>query len=163
MYGYDFHKIDRLSAVDLVKYGNLYIMSTNNEYGGKPKLYFYDPAKNLMTDSLDLNFPWYGKLFLNGDELTGITRNFLYKLNLTTRRLIRKDSVSQPISYAMQLSDGRIAVNTKAPLPDDFGHFLVIPFSSCYESNNSLYAVVNGNTVIRIRNINKVGSFRPFK
>ena len=160
IYGYDFHKIDRLSAVDVIKYGKLYIMSTNNEYGGKPKLYFYDPVKNTMADSLDFNFPWYGRLYLKGDELTGITRNFLYKVNLKTRKLIRKDSVNGQIFFSVELSDGRIAISTKAALPKDFADFLVIPYSNCYEADNNLYTIVNGNTIVRVRNIDKVKSMK---
>jgi hypothetical protein len=160
MYGYDYHKIDRLSASDVIKYGKLYIMSTSNKYGGVPKLYFYDASKNTMVDSLNLNFPSYGQLFLNSDELIGITPKFLYKVNLKTRKVIWKDSVSQQVNFAMQLSDGRIAVNTQATLPKAFTNFFVIPYSQCYESNNSLYAVVDKNTIIRIRDVNKINSIR---
>jgi hypothetical protein len=160
MYGYDYHKIDRLSAVDVIKYEKFYILSTSNENGGKSKLYFYDPAKNIMADSLDFNFSSYGNLYLKGDELTGVAKSFLYKVNLKTRKLIRKDSLTEQIFFSMQLSDGRIAINTKAALPKGFADFLVIPYSVCYESNNSLYAIINKNIVIRIRDIDKVNSLK---
>jgi hypothetical protein len=160
MYGYDYHKIDRLSAADVIKYGRLYIMSTNSRHGGIPKLYFYDPTKNSMVDSLNFNFPEYGALYLKNDELTGITENLLYKVDLKKRKLIQKDSVSQPINFSMQLNDGRIAINTKAALPKDLADFLIIPYSNCYESGNNLYAIINGNTIIRIKDIDKINSIK---
>jgi hypothetical protein len=68
--------------------------------------------------------------------------------------------VNGQIFFSVELSDGRIAISTKAALPKGFADFLVIPYSNCYEADNNLYTIVNGNTIVRVRNIDKVKSMK---
>lgn len=151
IYGYDFKKIDHLSLECMVKYGGQCIMSTNNLKGGVPKLYFYDVKTNSMTDSLDFGFNTYGKLYLKGDVLTGISSDHIYQVNLRNKQLLQQDFLTGYVFYSIMLSDGRIAVNTYKSMPKGYADFVYIPYEDCYVGGNYLYAILKGKTVVRVR------------
>ena len=154
LFGYDYNGIFGLGVSGLAAWNNLVIYSTNNASGGTPKLYFYSSATNTMVDSITLSgVTDYGNIYVVGNLLVGIAPYYVYKLNLFTKQLIKSYTLSNPINYSFQLTDGRILVNTTEILPTDITQFIKIPlYGSCVQKGSDVY-FSNGLYVSRYKNI----------
>lgn len=150
LYGYDFLKINSLSSSGLAAWKNLMIFSTG---GNNAKLYFYNSLLNNMVDSLDLGFNDYGKINITGNILTGIANDRIYKLDLSTKKIIQNFSFQKnSILYSQTLSNGTILVKTQNQLPENFAKFINLPYTGYYESGKNVYAI-NGTEIVVLKNI----------
>ncbi len=149
IYGYDYNKIDRLGAAGIARWRDLVIFSTNRAYGGTPKLYIYNSRLNSMTDSMNLGFNDYGKIYVKGDTLTGICKNRVYRVNLTGKKLLSNQVLGEnTIAGSFLLSNGKIVVNTREHL-SAFPGCVSLPYNVVYENNGMLYTL-SGKYVFRI-------------
>lgn len=161
--GYDASKLIGLGSSDLVAWRDIFIWAASNYYGGHPKLYFYDPETNAMFDSIDAGFGDYGRLYITGDQLTGVAPDLVYKVDLLKRKLISSYSFpANSIGSSLLLSDGRILINTNATLPKNFCCFLKQPYSilNYYEFNKVIYYISN-YIIKRVKNLLTIHSENP--
>lgn len=155
IYGYNFEKISKLGASGLATWGRLMVLATYYSFGGQPKLYFYDPQQNIMRDSLQFGFDDYGKIYIKGNILTGISRNRIYSVNLSEKKIIKNFAFApNSILGSYQLTDGYITVNTRNNIPKEMTDLIQLPYTIACENNGQLYAI-SGKNIIRIRLLKK--------
>jgi hypothetical protein len=153
MRGYDYKKITGLSFAGLAKYHNTVFLSTNNRYGGIPKIYRYEPLTNTMIDSINLGYADYGKIYVVDSLLIGIANNRIYKYNIATKTVVESYTyAANSITDSYMIEDGRIIINTTNTLPASFWRFTKLKYSNYYEANRRLYAI-SGMNLIRIRSL----------
>ena len=126
-FGYDCNKIVNLAYSGISAYNQWTLFSTNNSNGGTAKIYYYNSVTNTMDDSLTISgVTDYGSIYVVGNLLIGIAPNYLYKINLLTKQLIKSYTLTNPINYSFQLADGRVLVNTIETLPTDIIQFVKV-------------------------------------
>lgn len=171
-WGYDCNKIDRLSMTGMATWRDLAVIATSNQYGGTPKIYFYNPdsSVNTMVDSIQVagwtNYAANGLFHVIGDTLIGSHGTYeWYKINLATKQVIF-DTINYLYYAGGNLEDGYLWMNRPAPgncigQPSNCGmpatYMLRYPYYglySAYSFNHIVYSVTyDGFSVARIRNL----------
>ena len=150
MYGVAYNAYSGMGFGSIAKWKKLIIYAMNNQYGKKPKLYFYNSASNKMTDSLDLGYEDYGKIQVKGDILFGIAKDRVYKLNLSEKKILETYSLPKnSITDSYFLSNRSAIVNTKNKIPPSIIKTIYLTYSNYCEVNGSIYGI-SGNYIIRI-------------
>lgn len=153
VYGINYAAYTGLEYRSICKWKKLIVYAMGTYSDKKSKLYFYDPSANKMTDSLDLGFDDYGKIFLSGNTLIGIARNRVYKLDLSTKKLITTYSFAKnSIADAFMLSNGKIIINTANKIPEDFWPVVNLHYSNYCEAAGNVYAT-DGKYLIHIHGL----------
>ncbi len=152
-YGYNYHKIGRLSLSGITQYGDLIIFSTairfpNNDTA---KLYFYDPVKNTMVDSIGFGLSDYGGTWVQGDQLLGHAGTIFYKINLSTKKVIyNQQGVGN--SNVSRLQDGKFVISGGTP-PAGWGQFKTSAYSNFSGIGNGDYYSISGDYLIQSKNL----------
>lgn len=109
--GYDYNKIaDWTYITDIAIWRNYALVAV---YGGAQKIYVYDYAHNVMVDSISFGWTGYGKLYVIGDKLIGVSNNHIYDYNLAEKKLVQSHSYpDNSISYSYMMPDGRILITS---------------------------------------------------
>jgi len=155
MYGYDFNKIKGLSCAGLAAWNQLVILSTDNYYGGTAKLYFYNSINNTMADSLNFGFADYGKIYINGNILTGIANDRVYKIDLAAKKLIANIPYNPKSNVrSCMLSDGSLIMNTTNNIPASFAKVIKMNEANYWETSNGIYAT-DGTNLVQIKGLDK--------
>ncbi len=149
LYGINYEPYSTFKFSGIALWKDLVVYSMKATGAQKPKLYFYDPAKNTMVDSIDAGFDNYGKVFIDQNKLTGIAGNRIYSIALTEKKLLWNYTLTSPVNEAYRLHDGRFVINTAAQLPPQLKQFIPLPVANFYEANNILYAI-SGKQIIRV-------------
>lgn len=149
LYGINYEPYSTFKFSGIALWNDLVVYSMKATTAKKPKLYFYDPARNTMTDSLDFGFDNYGQVFIDKNTLTGIAYNRMYSIDLKTKKLLWNYMLTSPVNEAYRLHDGRFVVNTAAQIPPQLKQFIVVHAGNFYETNNVLYAIA-GKQLLRV-------------
>ncbi|MBG9376998.1 hypothetical protein I5907_12205 [Panacibacter sp. DH6] len=149
IYGIDYTPFTGFNFAGIATWKELVVYSMKTKFKRLPKLYFYHPGLNKMTDSIDLGFRNYGLIFIQKNVLTGIADNHIYSVDLTTKKLLWNYEIAGNISGAKLLHNGRFVVCTSATLPAALTNFTALPVASYLEANNQLYAI-SGRHIVRI-------------
>lgn len=154
--GYDYNKISGLSASSILKWHDLVLFSTNNGWGGTPKIYFYNPQSNLMVDSMAWGLGNYGQLYLVGNTAIGVSPTMFYRIDLNKRIITDSTSITYN-GYAnhasIMLSDGRILVEETGTLPNWY-KFVNINFGLFYSQIGGTLYGYGGYPVMKIAGVN---------
>lgn len=149
IYGIDYTPFTGFTFAGIALWKDLVVYSMKSKGKKKPKLYFYDPVRNNMVDSIDAGFENYGKIFIHEGILTGVAENRIYSIALKEKKLLWNYAVNNPINGSYMLHDGRFVVNTTAKLPPELKQFIALPVASYHEANNVLYAI-SGKNIIKV-------------
>lgn len=150
---YDAAKIVALGFSGFAKWGNYYIMSTTNAYGGTPKLYVCNPANCTMVDSINVGFNDYGRIWTQGDQLLGQTFDGkFYKINLSTKQIsYNQQGTGNPV--CVRLADGSFTING-GTAPTGWGKIRTVSYQN-YTANKTLgtYFTVSTTNVLRTQSL----------
>jgi len=149
IYGIDYTAYTGFNFAGIALWNDLVVYSMRSKGKKKPKLYFYDPMRNAMVDSIDTGFENYGKIFIRQGILTGVADNRIYSIALKEKKLLWNYTFASPINGSYMLHNGRFVVNTNAKMPPELKQFITLPVASYHEANNVLYAV-SGKHIIRV-------------
>lgn len=149
LYGINYEPYSGFKFSGIALWNDLVVYSMKATATKKPKLYFYDPAKNKMTDSIDLGFDNYGQVFIDKNTLTGIAYNRIYSIDLKQKKLLWNYTLSSTVNEAYRLHDGSFVLNTAAQIPPELKQFRWVHAGNFYEANNILYAI-SGKQILRI-------------
>lgn len=119
--GYDYNRMpDWLYLNDIAIWRNYALISTGGS--ATPKIYIYDYKNNVMVDSISFGWTGYGKLYVIGDKLIGVSNNHIYDYNLAEKKLVLAHSYpDNSITYSYMMPDGRILITASGAvaLPTD--------------------------------------------
>lgn len=149
IYGIDYTPYTGFNFAGIALWNDVVVYSMKSKGKKKPKLYFYDPARNIMIDSIDAGFENYGKIFIDKDILTGVAENRIYSIALKEKKLLWNYTFTSPVNGSYMLHDGRFVVSTASKMPTELRQFIVLPVANYHEANNVLYAV-SGKKIIRV-------------
>lgn len=150
--GYDFNKIIGLSASSIVKWRDLVLFSTNGGWGGTPKIYFYNPQSNIMTDSMSFGLYNYGNLYVVGNTLIGVTPGMIYRIDLNKKIVTDSTRYVSANGASIMLSDGRIVVDGNNVLPTWY-KFIKLNYGLVYyQSASNLYGI-GGYNVMQVKGL----------
>lgn len=137
--------------VDIAVWGKKVLLSTNDFNGQTPKIYIYEPYSGVIEDSIYLGYHNYGKIYVTGDLLFGITNDstnkvIFYKINLSTKQKTYEYITTGVINMRCWFEDGIMGINaTGVTLPKDFMEFRQIDnteYHTCIDGK--CYAIGNG-------------------
>ncbi|CAN5418445.1 hypothetical protein BH10BAC2_BH10BAC2_18330 [soil metagenome] len=149
IYGIDYSSYTGFNFAGIALWNDLIVYSMKSKGKKKPKLYFYDPVRNSMVDSIDAGFENYGKIFIQKGVLTGVAENRIYSIALKGKKLLWNYTFNNPVNGSYMLHDGRFVVNTTSKLPPELKQFIALPVASYHEANNVLYAI-SGKNIVRV-------------
>ena len=154
-FGLSSDSINLLSYVHMAAWGNKAIMSTNNSYGGTAKLFIYDTDLRTLTDSINLGFTNYGRIYIVGDMLIGVAPNKLYKVNLSTKQLIYSTTTSYTINTSVMMADGVIGINKSGAgtIPLEFWETRTIDNRTYCWGHNFDYFATYGKGIVEYSNL----------
>jgi len=149
LYGIDYSFLNYTTFSDMILWKNQIIFSVKST--GKNFLWFYDPEKNRMTDSINLGYDDYGKLYIEKNLLTGIAQDRIYQFDLNKKVLIYNFSFPQnTIAQSFQLSYGKKLVHSKLPLPKELSAFYLFPYNEMVEINGVIY-MIKGKNIFTVK------------
>lgn len=149
IFGIDYSSYTGFNFAGIALWNDLVVYSMKSKGKKKPKLYFYDPVRNSMVDSIDAGFENYGKIFIQKGVLTGVAENRIYSIALKEKKLLWSYTVNNPVNGSYMLHDGRFVVSTNSKLPPELKQFIALPVANYHEANNVLYAI-SGKHIIRV-------------
>lgn len=154
-FGLTSDSINSLSYSHMAAWGNKAIMSTNNAYGGTAKLFIYDTELRTLTDSINLGFTNYGKIYIVGDMLIGVASNKLYKVNLSTKQLIYSYTPSFTINQSVWMADGVIGIHKSGAgtVPLEFWRTRAIDNRTYCWGHNYDYFATYGKGIVEYSNL----------
>lgn len=150
-WGYDYHKIDALRFSSMTQYRDLIIASSNNQAGGTPKFYYYNPATNEMVDSLSFGWTDYGISWVQGDQLIGYAGTRFYKINLSTKQVIYNQQGTGTPTIS-RLQDGKFVI-FGGTCPVGWGQCKPVNYNNFTGIGNNDYYSVSGAYIIRSKNL----------
>lgn len=157
--GYDFTKMPAdLQITSLAKYNSKILVATKQKES-KGKIYVYDYAKNIMSDSINLNFTDYGNIYIIANNIIGVANNKIYVYDLSKKQLT--NAVNYPensIVFSKQLPSGAVLVksnNIQLPvnLPVKFIAFNTYANVAEYKSKNTFTISADNNSIIRLQGL----------
>jgi hypothetical protein len=109
--GYDYNKmVDYTYITDIAIWRNYALVAV---YGGAQKIYVYDYKNNVMVDSISFGWTGYGKLYVIGDKLIGVSSSHIYNYNLAEKVLVKSYAYpDNSISYSYMMPDGRVLITS---------------------------------------------------
>jgi hypothetical protein len=151
VYGINYEPYTSFKFAGIAVWDDHIIYSMKATGNKKPKLYFYQPEKNTMTDSVYLGFDDYGKIFIQNNELTGFANNRIYRYDLKQRRLLFNYSFqNNSIIQSYRLQNGRYIINTRSKIPNELSNAITLPYDNYFEANNVLYTI-RGKYILQIK------------
>lgn len=148
-YGYDYHKIGRLSLSGITEYGNKILMSTAARFvnNDTAKIYLYDPITNTMTDSLGFGLTDYGAQWAQGEQLVGVGGTTFYKVNLSNKKLIYQQSGTGAPKLS-RIQDEKFMLNG-GTAPAGWGQYKTSNYNNFIGIGNGTYFSISGVYLIR--------------
>ncbi len=148
LYGIDYSFLNNTTFSGMIAWKDKIIFSVKG--AGKNYLWFYDPQKNRMTDSIDVGFDDYGKLYLNKNLLTGIANDRIYMYDLAKNKLIKNFTFPKnSISNSFETKDGKMFIHSNQVLPPGLTGFYLLPYNEMIEIDGTIYAV-SGKNIYKI-------------
>jgi hypothetical protein len=154
IYGIEYKPYESFTFSGIALWNNLVVYAMRGNSIKKPKLFFYKPDENIMTDSIDMGFDDYGKIYLQQNILTGFANNRIYSYDLKKRNLLLNYAFNNnSIGGSFLLHNGKWVVNTANKIPVELSNVVALPFNNFHEANNILYCI-SGKYLLRI-NLNQ--------
>ncbi len=142
VYGIDYKPYESFTFSGITLWNNLVVYAMRGNSNKKPKLYFYNPDKNIMTDSIDMGFNDYGRIYIQQNILTGFANNRIYSYDLKKGKLLWNYAFNNnSIGSSCLLHNGKWVVNTNNKMPAELSNVIALPFNNFHEANNILYCI----------------------
>ncbi len=142
VYGINYKPYESFTFSGITLWNNLVMYAMRGNSNKKPKLYFYNPDKNIMTDSIDMGFNDYGRIYIQQNILTGFANNRIYSYDLKKGKLLWNYTFNNnSIGSSCLLHNGKWVVNTNNKMPAELSNVIALPFNNFHEANNILYCI----------------------